>query len=101
MFYDEFACRGRVARCREGASLGRPRWFDPRFQIDHVVSGLLDGSSQPEAGQGVAATKTRDRCLRHPKARGEFVLPNFIVLQVCAKRCHVPKYTGRVYTGQE
>lgn len=23
MFYDEFACRGRVARCREGASLGR------------------------------------------------------------------------------
>ena len=23
MFYDEFACRGRLARCREGASLGR------------------------------------------------------------------------------
>lgn len=22
MFYDEFACRGRVARCREGASCG-------------------------------------------------------------------------------
>ena len=76
MFYDEFACRGRVARCREGASLGRrvfspTRAFAPNGRADLAFSLRPDTTAiaKPVNDAAVLGAQNADAMGRKPRVR--------------------------------
>lgn len=76
MFYDEFACRGRVARCRERASLRRrvfssTRAFAAYGRADFAFSLRPDAatSTQPVNDAAVLGAQNADAMGRQPRVR--------------------------------